>query len=78
MSDILDDPNASHPLDLLINAISGTGSAPGAGAGDYQIPQEARGGEGEFNLEQLLNSGSQDDGLDKVGLRSTPTVCHIS
>ena len=60
-TDIFDDPNASHPLDLLINAISGSG--------EYQIPPEAR--NGEFNLEQLLNNGahhsSQDDGTDKVG-----------
>ena len=60
-TNIFDDPNASHPLDLLINAISGSG--------EYQIPAEARGSEGEFDLEQLLNSsggGQHDDGLDKV------------
>lgn len=65
-ANIFDDPNSSHPLDLLINAISGSG--------EYQIPQEARDGDGEFNLEQLLNNnsgaeaghGSQDDGLDRV------------
>lgn len=73
-ANIFDDPNSSHPLDLLINAISGSG--------EYQIPQEAREGDGEFNLEQLLNNNShtnnnsnsnngtghesQDDGLDRV------------
>lgn len=51
-----EDPNASHPLDLLINAISGSG--------EYQIPPEAR--ESELNLEQLL-SGSNDDTGGKVG-----------
>lgn len=54
---LFDDPNASHPLDLLINAISGSGE-------EYQIPPEAR--EGEFNLEQLLNSGAHDEVVDKV------------
>lgn len=53
-------------LDLLLNAIH-------TGSGEYPIPQEAREGEGEFNLESLLNSGaghgSQDDGLEKV--------CHV-
>jgi hypothetical protein len=57
-ANLFEDANTSHPLDLLINAISGSGQ--------YQIPPEARDdhGHGEFNLEQLLNGSHQtsDDG----------------
>jgi hypothetical protein len=49
-STLFDDPNASHPLDLLINAIHGEG--------EYEIPPEARDGHGGFNLEQLLGQES--------------------
>jgi hypothetical protein len=49
-NNIFDDANANHPLDLLINAISGSG--------EYEIPPEAREGHGEFNLEQLLGNDS--------------------
>jgi hypothetical protein len=47
-----EDANASHPLDLLINAISGSG--------EYEIPNEARDGHGEFNLEQLLSNNTDE------------------
>lgn len=47
-NNIFDDANANHPLDLLINAISGSG--------EYEIPPEARESQGEFNLEQLLGN----------------------
>jgi hypothetical protein len=47
-----EDANASHPLDLLINAISGSG--------EYEIPHEARDGHGEFNLEQLLINNTDE------------------
>jgi len=47
-----EDANASHPLDLLINAISGSG--------EYEIPDEARDGHGEFNLEQLLSNNTDE------------------
>jgi hypothetical protein len=47
-----EDGNASHPLDLLINAISGSG--------EYEIPNEARDGHGEFNLEQLLSNNTDE------------------
>ena len=47
-----EDANASHPLDLLINAISGSG--------EYEIPNEARDGHGEFNLEQLLSNTTDE------------------
>jgi len=49
-NNIFDDANANHPLDLLINAISGSG--------EYEIPPEARESQGEFNLEQLLGNDS--------------------
>jgi hypothetical protein len=61
-ANLFEDANASHPLDLLINAISGSGQ--------YQIPAEARDGHGGFDLEQLLSgSHAQQDsneGNDKV------------
>jgi hypothetical protein len=51
-SNPFDDANANHPLDLLINAISGSG--------EYEIPSEARDSHGEFNLEQLLSHNTDE------------------
>ena len=61
-NNIFDDANANHPLDLLINAISGSG--------EYEIPPEARESQGEFNLEQLLGNDSTGES-SRVGLSLT-------